>query len=199
MLEPQQSEVPYLVLGRHAPTVPRSGVTSSEWSLAPGANELTQALAAALKGEFPIDLVVTSHEPKAVGTGRTLAAGLGVKAITGPDLEEHHRQRTALLDEAAWLRTVRRFFGSPHVLLFGQETGAEARSRMQRGLRAAQGAHAGKRLAVVSHATVITLLLAGPNALAPYDLWRSMRMPEALVVEPGTLRILARVAPQGAG
>jgi len=194
----KEGAAPYLVLVRHAPTVPRAGVNSAEWALAPGANALTLELAAALKGKFPVDLVVTSHEPKAVGTGRALATGLGVRAVTAPDLEEHHRQRTALLDEAAWHRTVKRFFGSPHVLLFGQETGAEARSRVEHGLRAAQAAHSGKRLAVVSHATVLTLLLAAPNSLAPYELWLTMRMPEALIVEAATLRIVARVAPAGA-
>jgi broad specificity phosphatase PhoE len=177
--------------------VPQAGVNSAEWSLEAGAAELTADLAARLATSYPVDLVVTSHEPKAVGTGRTLAQGLGVRSVTAPDLEEHHRKRTALMDEAEWQRTLKRFFGSPHVLLFGQETGAEARRRFERGLRAVQAGNTGKRLAVVSHATVLTLLLAGPNGLAPYDLWRTFRMPEAVVVEPESLRILARLAPEG--
>lgn len=189
---------PYLVLVRHAPTVPQAGVNSAQWSLDANARQLTAELARLLAADFPVDLVVTSHEPKAVGTGRYLAAGLGARSVTGPDLEEHHRQRTALMEEEQWQRTIRRFFGSPHVLLFGQETGAEARRRFERGLRAAQTRHADRRLAVVSHATVLTLLLAAPNALAPYDLWRTIRMPEALVVDPQSLRILQRVAPEGA-
>ena len=194
---PAASDEPYLVLVRHAPTVPQAGVNSAEWSLEAGAAELTADLAARLATSYPVDLVVTSHEPKAVGTGRTLAQGLGVRSVTAPDLEEHHRKRTALMDEAEWQRTLKRFFGSPHVLLFGQETGAEARRRFERGLRAVQAGNTGKRLAVVSHATVLTLLLAGPNGLAPYDLWRTFRMPEAVVVEPESLRILARLAPEG--
>jgi len=189
------SEPPYLVLVRHAPTVPAPGVNSVRWELDASATRLTASLAAQVAASYPVDLVVCSHEPKAVGTGRTLAAGLGVRAVTAPDLEEHHRKSTALMDEAQWQRTVRRFFGSPHVLLFGQETGAEARRRFEKGLRAVQVAHGGKRLAVVSHATVLTLLLAGPNGLAPYDLWLSLRMPEAVVVDPRSLRILERFAP----
>ena len=195
---PAASDEPYLVLVRHAPTVPQAGVNSAEWSLEAGAAELTADLAARLATSYPVDLVVTSHEPKAVGTGRTLAQGLGVRSVTAPDLEEHHRKRTALMDEAEWQRTLKRFFGSPHVLLFGQETGAEARRRFERGLRAVQAGNTGKRLAVVSHATVLTLLLAGPNGLAPYDLWRTFRMPEAVVVEPESLRIIERLAPDRA-
>lgn len=183
------------MLVRHAPTVPQAGVNSAQWELDRSATELTNRLARQMAARTPVDLVVTSHEPKAVGTGRTLAAALGVRSLTAPDLEEHHRKRTALMEEAEWQRTIKRFFGSPHVLLFGQETGAEARRRFERGLRAVQEQHAGKRLAVVSHATVLTLLLAGPNGVAPYELWRTFRMPEAVVVNARTLEIIERFAP----
>ncbi len=188
----------YLVLVRHAPTALQAGVPSSQWKLAGDARKLTVALAALLAERYPVDRVITSHEPKAVGTGRTLAKELGVRAVTGADLEEHHRQRTVLLDEGEWQRTLKRFFGSPHVLLFGQETGAEARRRFDRGLRAAQAEHQGECLAVVSHATVMTLLLAGPNGMAPYDLWRTVKMPEALVVQAQSLEIIERIVPEGA-
>lgn len=176
----------------------QAGVPSAQWKLAGDARKLTVALAEQLAQSYPVDQVVTSHEPKAVGTGRTLASGLNVRSVTGADLEEHHRQRTVLMEEAEWQRTLKRFFGSPHVLLFGQETGAEARRRFDRGLRAAQAQYSGKRIAVVSHATVMTLLLAGPNALSPYELWRTVRMPEAFIVHPETLRMIDRVVPDGA-
>lgn len=115
--------------------------------------------------------------------------------LVGADLEEHHRDRTVLMPEADWHRTIKRFFENPSVLLFGQETGDEARRRFERGLRAAQAEQAGKRLAVVSHATVITLLLAERNDLAPFEFWRTLRMPEALVVEADSLRLVDRLAP----
>lgn len=185
----------YLVLVRHAPTVPVAGVNSADWALEGNAHLLTGALAAQLRERYPVDVVVTSHEPKAVGTGRTLAARLGVPTVTAPGLEEHHRQRTALLEADQWQRTIRRFFANPHVLLFGQETGNEARARFERGLSAALAAQRGKRVAVVSHATVLSLLLAEPNSVPPYDLWRTLRMPEALVVNPASLEIIERVVP----
>lgn len=195
---PPSAGAGYLVLVRHAPTTLQAGVPSAQWQLTGDARSLTTELAAQLASSYPVDRVVTSHEPKAIGTGRTLASKLGVKSVTGPDLEEHHRQRTVLMEEAEWQRTLKRFFGSPQVLLFGQETGAEARRRFDRGLRAAQREHPRQRLAVVSHATVLTLLLAGPNALEPYDLWRTVKMPEALVVHPESLKIIERIMPEGA-
>ena len=159
---------------------------------------MTEELATQLASRYPVDLVIASHEPKAVGTGRVLAKSLGARMQVGADLEEHHRDRTALMPEADWHRTIKRFFENPSVLLFGQETGDEARRRFERGLRAAQAEHAGKRLAVVSHATVITLLLAGPNGVAPFELWRTLRMPEAVVVEADSLRLVGRLAPDNA-
>lgn len=185
----------HLVLVRHGPTVPQSGVRSAQWLLASNARALSAELAALLAERYPVDVVVTSHEPKAVGTGRALAAGLGARMLVGADLEEHHRDRTVLMPEADWHRTIKRFFENPSVLLFGQETGDEARRRFERGLRAAQAEQTGKRLAVVSHATVITLLLAERNDLAPFEFWRTLRMPEALVVEADSLRLVDRLAP----
>jgi len=202
-----------LVLVRHAPTKLQAEVRSAEWELAPGARELSVELAGLLAGlrlqapgsppsaELPIgpiDLVVTSHEPKAVGTGRLLAKELGVRAVTASGLEEHHRERLEILPQVAWNRTLKRFFANPEVLLFGKETGAEARARFLAAVRALLDERPGQRLAVVSHATVMTLLLAEPNGLDPFQLWRSVKMPEAFVVDAATFRIGARLAPAGA-
>ncbi len=139
-------------------------------------------------------MVVTSHEPKAVGTGRVLASALRVPSATAPDLEEHHRGNRRIMEQAEWQRTLKRFFAAPGVQLFGTETGDEARRRFEKGVRAAMAARPGKRLAIVSHATVMTLLLAGPNGLDPYELWRSVQMPEAFVVRSEDMRLIERIA-----
>lgn len=184
------------MLVRHAPTIPEAGVNSAQWALTADARQRTEALARQLIGAYDVDLVVTSREPKAVGTGRTLAAGLGVRSVIGADLEEHHRRRTALMPEAEWFRTIKRFFDNPHVLLIGQETADEARLRIERGVNAALRENPGKRLALVSHANVLSLLLAKPNGVPPYELWRTFKMPEAVVVHPETFEIIERVAPE---
>lgn len=193
-----------LVLVRHAPTQLDGEALAATWTLAPGARELTRALAASLAGlrlaapggpatPGGLDAVVTSHEPKAVGTGRLLASALGVPLATDPDLEEHHRHRKGILEQAAWNRTIRRFFANPEVLVFGSETAAEAGERFRRGVRGALARRPGRRLALVSHGTVITLLLAEPNGLDPFELWSSLEMPEAFVVRSGDLRIVERI------
>jgi broad specificity phosphatase PhoE len=198
-----------LILVRHAPTQLQEGVRAAEWRLTADARDLTSGLARQLAalaanradGEAVTgapEVILTSHEPKAIGTGRWLAAELGVSATAVQGLEEHHRRRSVtLLDEAEWHRTLRRFFANPDVLLFGEETASEARQRFAAALRRAQEQRPGKRLAVVSHGTVMALLLAAANDLPAYDLWRGLKMPEAFVLD-ADLRIVRRLAPDGA-
>ncbi len=98
---------PDLVLVRHAPSVPTSGVAPEVWGLAPGAMEQTAALGLALASvrlERPgaptrtgIDAVVASREVKAVATARSLAHSLSAELGTAPGLEEHHRPAAQLL------------------------------------------------------------------------------------------------------
>lgn len=198
------------VLVRHAPTVLQEGVRAAEWRLAGDSRDLTIQLASQLAqlelsapGGPPgsvgaPELVLTSHEPKATLTGRWLASELGVGSATAKGLEEHHRKRTTLLQEDEWHRTLRRFFANPDVLLFGEETATEARERFAAAIREAQAQRPGKRLALVSHGTVMALLLAAANDLPAYDLWRGLKMPEAFVVDANDLRIRQRLTPPGA-
>ncbi len=88
---------------------------------------------------------------------------------------------------------MRRFFASPDALVFGEETASEAGARFRAALDALLAARPAQRLAVVSHGTVLTLLLAGPNGMAPYELWSSLALPEALVVRSSDWRILERL------
>lgn len=194
---------PDVVLVRHAASVPTSGVAPDVWGLAPGAMEQTAALGLALAtvrlerpgapGRPGIDAVIASRELKAVATARSLAHVLRAEVGTAPGLEEHHRPASQLLERAEFERTIRRFFTSPDALVFGEETANEASARFRAALGSLLAARPGQRLAVVTHGTVLTLLLAGPNDIAPFELWSSLAMPEALVVRSGDWRILERL------
>jgi len=193
-----------MVLVRHAPTMPAPGVPAAAWRLAPGAMELTAALGMALArlrlaapggaGNLgPIDGLVASHEPKALATARTLGLVLGLQADVASGLEEHHRDKAPYLDDAEHKRTLRRFFERPGVLVFGSESADEARTRFVAGVDAALAAHPGRRLALVSHATVIALALARANGQDPFTLWGTLRSPEAIVVRRDGWRIVERL------
>ena len=194
-----------LVMVRHAPTTPAPGVPSSAWQLAPGAMERTAALAMALakvrlaapgdEGALgPLDAIVSSVEAKALGTAKTLGLVLGLQSVTGTDLEEHRRANVPHMADAEFKRTMRRFFARPDVLVFGNETADEAKRRFLAGVGAAVSARPGKRLAVVSHGTVIALALAKANDVDPFTLWESLRLPEAIVVRQSDWRIIERLA-----
>lgn len=192
------------MLVRHARSVPVPGLAPSVWTLAPGAMEATAALGMALASvrlerlgsDGPpgaIELVASSHEVKAVATARSLAHALGVDATTAPDLEEHHRPDAPLLEQGEFDRTMRRFFASPEALVFGDETASEAAARFRGAVESLVRERPDRRLAVVSHGTVIALLLAAANSLDPYAFWASLRMPEALLVRSSDWRVLERL------
>ncbi|MFO7544947.1 MAG: histidine phosphatase family protein [Trueperaceae bacterium] len=189
-----------LVLVRHGRTEPQVGVPAAAWTLAPSALDDVRRLAELLAREAgpPVDAVVTSSEPKAVATGRALAKEWRVPATIGHDLEEHHRGATPVLAPEEWRQTIRRFFAQPDVLVFGSETGNEAVARFERGVRAALAERPGKRLALVTHGTVLAAALARANDLDAFALWSTLAMPEALLVRAGDLRLVGRVVPSAA-
>ncbi|MFI4951487.1 MAG: hypothetical protein ACHP7A_10685, partial [Caulobacterales bacterium] len=53
--------------------------------------------------------------------------------------------------------------------------------------------HATRPLLVASHGTVLSLYLSRRLALDPFDLWKSLALPEAFVLD-GEGRLIARLA-----
>ncbi len=182
-----------VVLVRHARSRPQADVPAAQWRLQEGAGESIRTLAHRLQ-PLALDLVVASTEPKAVATGRGLARHLALPFASAPRLHEHERGHLPLLDEDAWQGTLRRFFRHPDVLVFGRETATEARERFRAGLQAAFERNAGSRPAVVAHGTVMSLLVASPSGLDPYELWRELQMPEAWVVRWPEMTLEQRIA-----
>lgn len=182
-----------LVLVRHAPSQPDPGRPAAQWRPSPDAGRRVRTLARRLV-PLGVDLVVAGTEPKAAATGRTLAAQLEVPHASAPRLHEHERGHVPLLEESAWLETVRRAFRHPDVLVFGRETANEARRRFLTALQRALAGTGAERPAVVSHGSVMSLLVAEPNGLDPFELWRSLAMPEAWLLSWPELALRTRIA-----
>lgn len=185
-----------VVLVRHAPSRLDPRRPSSAWRLQENAGEAIRDLAERLE-PLALDLVVTSLEPKAVATGRGLAERLRLPVTSAPRLHEHDRGNVPLLSDEAWNDTLRRFFRHPDVLVFGRETATEARERFRAGLHAALERTPAERPAVVAHGTVMSLLVAEANDLDPFELWRSVAMPEAWLLGWPDLKLKARIAADG--
>lgn len=195
-----------LVLVRHARPVLVEGAAPHEWRLAHGAAEDSRALARSLSDVLathgrPIDRLLCSREPKAEATAAAMGAEWGLAASVAAGLEEHHRGVLRIVDEATWRATIARLFERKDELVLGEETAASARQRFEAAVRAAlatDGGAGGGVTVMVSHATVMTLLLAAPNSLSETALWSSLGMPDALLVRSRDWRLAAHVGPGGA-
>ena len=189
-----------VVLVRHARPVLRSGVAARNWLLDEEAVPACHALAAEvtrlLAGRRVTGLWASS-EPKAVATAEALGAAWGVEGVvTHPGLDEHRRGPLPLVGDVEWHETVARLFRRPDELVLGEETAAQARARFTAAMEevAARADGAGVT-AVVTHGTVMTLLLAEANGFEPLQLWGSLRLPDALFVSSKGWRLLGRAWP----
>jgi broad specificity phosphatase PhoE len=137
--------------------------------------------------EFAPAAVVASEELKAAETGRIVAGLLGVPFDSAADLHEHDRSNVPQLRSAEFISMMELMFRRPNELVLGEETAVAALSRFQSALDEVLLEHPEGNLAVVSHGTVIALLL---EKLDPrrrgFDVWRAMKLPSFAVLSlPG--------------
>lgn len=178
-----------LVLIKHAPPNVMPNTPVARWELSDAGRAACEPLARALAPWHP-DVLLASEEPKAAETARLAAERLGVPWRTAPDLHEHDRAGSPFFaSEAAFAAAVEALFLRPGKLVYGRETADEALRRFSDALDAALAGHAGQRVAVVAHGTVIALYVAhlwGMSAREGYDLWGRLGLPSLVVAHaPG--------------
>ncbi|GHF48980.1 broad specificity phosphatase PhoE [Deinococcus metalli] len=164
------------------------GVPAHDWVLAEGALDGLDALVARLTPRP--DVIVSSEEPKARATADGLAARLGVpwRAMLG--LHEQLRYTAPFhTDPANFEADLRQFFDHPHDVVYGEESAADACTRFGNAVQAVLRANPHGTVAIVSHGTVISLLLAHANRLDPWPLWRSLGLLDAVTVDVPGLRV----------
>lgn len=182
-----------LILVKHsAPLIDRQR-PSHEWVLSDDGKARCGPLADALR-EFAPAAIVCSTEPKARETAQLVGQALGVAVEEGQDLYEHDRSNVPHMEGAAFQSAVAQFFNEPDALVLGEETAEEALERMQSAVDEAVARHPGDgNLVVVSHGTVITLLVARHNKVRPYQLWRQLRLPSFVVLELPDFKLIRTV------
>lgn len=173
---------------RHSAVAVEPGVAAAQWHLSPEGRERARTLARQLALYRPT-LFVTSEEPKAQETGQIMAETLGVAWRSAPNLHEHDRRGMPYITDVAQFKAaVARFFARPNDLVLGNETAVQARTRLATAVASLLEEHRDKRLAIVTHGTVLTALLAAHNpALEPFSFWRSLALPCALIVDVPSL------------
>ncbi|MEQ8395544.1 histidine phosphatase family protein [Thalassobaculum sp.] len=180
-----------LHLVKHAPVTVDFGVPSQEWRLAPDAPARINSFAERFRN-CGLHRVVASTETKATATGRIMAERLDLPLEIRDGLEEHHRlvaQQTRGAE--AFAANVRRFFAQPDEVVFGAESASAARVRFRSAVETIMGETADDEL-IVSHGTVMTLLIAEGGNGEPMDIWSSLRLPDHVALDWPSLKRIDR-------
>ncbi len=174
-----------LFLIRHAETRQDPSISPSQWHLTERAYAACEDLAERLR-ERNLSRIITSEEFKAKETGRVLAGHLGVPWSIAPNLYEHERTGVPYLEQEVWLERLESFFTHPDDLILGNETGTQARQRFDKAVREVLEDYPNKPLAIVTHASVMSLFVAHYNEVDVFSFWQRLKMPDEVVLSlPG--------------
>lgn len=169
-----------IVLVRHARPVIDPGRPPGEWGLDEGYAADLASFAETLR-PLGIDGVVTSPEPKAVGTARAIVDALTVPMSEDDDLREQGNGPIPWFSDDEFRRVVAEHFRRPDEIVLGAESSADAGRRFA---AAVERARARFRFpALVSHGRVMCGYLAGVLERDPTPIWSDLRMPDALVLD----------------
>lgn len=172
-----------LYLIKHAqpdiqPLIPANG-----WHLSESGRQSCSSLLEQLADQ-DIKTIFSSSEPKAVETAEIIAAGLSLPFEIQPGLHEHDRSNTPYFkSKTVFENQVRDFFNNPASLVMGKETALQAFLRFKQAIDQIIMTNANQNIAVVSHGTVITLLVSYYNRTEPFNFWHSLALPSITVLQ----------------
>jgi broad specificity phosphatase PhoE len=182
-----KTEMRRLVLIRHANPALRSDIPPAEWCLTEAGVRRARALAGrVLPGSARA--VYTSIERKAVETAQLLGTAWQLPVTPVVGLHEHERPGESLVGALEFQRRVRELFERPRDLVYGTETGEQARRRFKRAV-ANLLATDSDDVIVVSHGTVMTLFVSAAAGVEPFAFWQSLEMPCAVTLTPPALSV----------
>ncbi len=176
-----------LYLVKHAMPELVPGVPAPEWHLGERGRTLSELLAQKL-ATYPLDVIVSSVEPKAIETAQIVAARLNKPHGIGVNLHEHERRNVPFMPIAELEARVAEFFAKPNELVLGSETANEARERFANALQLVIETHPQKNIAAVAHGTVISLFVAQTNVM-PFDFWKRLGLPSIVVLSLPKLHV----------
>ncbi len=110
---------------------------------------------------------------------RILTEGLGLTVAADPAFAELHRPRWPFSDPATFEARVARLLENPHLSIEGAEPAGEAAARFSEGLFR----HAARPLMVATHGTILAAYLGLQTGRHDAELWKGLRLPEALVLD----------------
>lgn len=167
-----------LFLIRHANPEIAAHVAAADWQLSDTGYERARALAATITPRG-VSCIHSSVEPKAVQTAEAFGDVFGVPIVQVPGLQEHERPGVPLMPSDVFERTIETFFSRPSERVFGNESADQARRRFEQALVPLIDNSSGD-LVVVTHGTVLTLIVASKNSIDPFSFWKQLPMPSAV-------------------
>lgn len=187
---PAGEVVRQLILVRHSVPVQDGEVPASQWRLSEEGRRRCEALAAWL-AEYEPAVVVSSVEPKAMETAQIVAGRLGIPWETMDDLHEHERPLPGLApSREAFEAQVIHLLQEPGELVFGAETGEEARERFAEAIEQVLDKHRAGNVAVVTHGTVMSLFVSRVAGVDPVRFWQGLGLPAVAVLSLPDLELL---------
>ena len=171
-----------LILIKHASPQVDPALPPEQWPLSEEGKVRCETLAQQV-GAYSPGVVVCSEEMKAAETGRIVAERLGVPHRTAPDLHEHDRSNVPQLRSAEFISMIELLFRRRGERVLGNETAVAALSRFRSALDEVLAEQPEGNVAVVSHGTVIALLLEKLDRTRKgFDVWRAMKNPSLAVL-----------------
>ncbi|KAA3644664.1 MAG: histidine phosphatase family protein [Chloroflexi bacterium] len=172
-----------LLLIRHSQPEQDTTAPASEWRLSHQGRQLCQSLAEALKVYEPTRLI-SSMEPKAVETAQITARHLGVPSEIAFGLHEHDRSNVGYIPDGERFETIiSDMFAKVDEKVFGAETANQALGRFSDAVNGLLGEYSDESIGMVTHGTVMSLLVAAHNDIDAYKFWKSLTMPCFVALE----------------
>jgi broad specificity phosphatase PhoE len=174
-----------VILVKHSQPEVTAGVPSSRWVLSEEGRARCSGLAGVLRAEG-VSRLYSSLEPKALETAALVAVDLGLSVSPRSGLQENDRSGLVFAPIETLRAIVRRFFDAPSEVVMGQESAEAALSRYHSAVRELMADSTSDAVAVVTHGTVLSLLVSRHNPIEPFALWESLGSPSYVVLEgPG--------------
>ena len=182
----EDSTLTHLILVRHSISQPQPGISAHHWTLTAEGQARCAALAVQLR-PFQITRIASSDEPKAVATAQLLTAHLETASplIIDSDFGETRRETAPYFDsEGEFHAAIRVAMNQPDQVVFGEEAFNDARHRFTAALGRLIDTYHSETLAVVTHGTIMSLLLGHASEQDTFEIWRSLSMPAFAVFTP---------------
>lgn len=181
------------LLVKHAMPRVTPGVPAREWRLSEEGRGACLPLARRL-ADFQPGVVVTSTEPKAVETGSLVAANLRLSCENVGDLHEQSRQTAGFLSKEGFSAGIQELFARPEQLVFGEETASQALKRFSACGQGVVARFPEESVVIVSHGTVISLLVAELTDQDGYTVWSSLGLPSIVVLSSPALDFIETIS-----